>query len=154
MPRAILDSEALVLFVVGLIDPRRIGTHKKTTLYTVDDFEYLRAILQNASQIVVTPNIITEVDNHLNKEAETSKYSYVREIRKFLGASFEVHEESKEVAADWLMELVGISDTAILRMATKDDYIISGDSTLCDIARSRSLNIIDLKDRANRRLYL
>lgn len=73
----VIDANALVLLVVGLMDKKLIAQHKRTSIYQVQDFEDLFNFIQDLSNVVVLPNVWTEVDNLLNKFTGLFKYEYV-----------------------------------------------------------------------------
>jgi hypothetical protein len=62
---ALLDSELLVLFVVGSYDPSRIDRFKRTNKYDIRAFELLSAILARFDSFWVTPHVLTEASNWL-----------------------------------------------------------------------------------------
>src|SRR2546425_1973988 len=62
-PVIVLDTALLMLFVVGITNPALISRHKRLKEYTVGDFELLRNVMARASDVVVTPNVLTETSN-------------------------------------------------------------------------------------------
>lgn len=73
----IIDSNALVVLIVGLIDPNLLKTYKRTSIYAEEDFRELLNVLGDLDQVVVLPNVWTEVDNLLNNFSGNYKYPYV-----------------------------------------------------------------------------
>lgn len=65
--RAVLiDTNILLMYVVGTLDPRLIPTLKRTKIFTVEDYTTLSQFLEHFRTIVTTPNILTEVSNLLD----------------------------------------------------------------------------------------
>ncbi len=74
----IIDANALVVLLVGSINPRLIENHKRTSIYSEEDFEELLLAVKDFKKLVVLPNVWTEVDNLLNSFSGDYKYQYVR----------------------------------------------------------------------------
>ena len=67
--KIILDTNVFILYLIGMIAPHKIKTHKRTSIYTVEDYEFLIATMNNFGsdlELIICPNITTEVDNFLN----------------------------------------------------------------------------------------
>lgn len=61
MVSVILDTNLLVLLVVGMTNRAFIGKHKRTRAYTEEDYDLLCLLLEQYQQIITTPSILTEV---------------------------------------------------------------------------------------------
>ncbi|MDF9800021.1 hypothetical protein OKW21_005284 [Catalinimonas alkaloidigena] len=61
--KILIDSNALVLLIIGLIDQNLIPKHKRTSIYRKKDFERLLNVIKDFNHLIVLPNIWTEVDN-------------------------------------------------------------------------------------------
>lgn len=59
----LLDSNLLLVYCVGAIDPSRIPSEKVTRQYNSNDFRVLNHFVGRFDRILTTPNIITEVSN-------------------------------------------------------------------------------------------
>ncbi len=86
----LIDTNLLLLLVIGKYDRRRVESFKRTSTYTVRDFQRLGWISSQFRTLWTTPNILTEVDNLGRQLPE-------REWRGFLqalaGLSLEMREE-------------------------------------------------------------
>ena len=63
MSRVAIDTNLLLLLVVGETDRGWIKHHKRLGAYDIDAYELLVEIIRDISRVVVTPNILTEVSN-------------------------------------------------------------------------------------------
>lgn len=149
MNEIILDSNVFVLFIIGLINPKRINSHKRTSIYSEDDFKKLYSIISQYKTIITSPNVITEIDNLLNNLTGIEKFKYNLIIQDILDKSLERYFESRFIAKDWIFNEIGLTDAVIINMAKNSDLLISDDSQLCDIARSHNINVFDLKEYVN-----
>jgi hypothetical protein len=75
MATVVLDSNLLVLLAVGSLDKDLIREHKRTSQFTVEDFDLLLTLLGAFSEVLVTPNGLTETSNLLQyiKQPHRSK---------------------------------------------------------------------------------
>jgi hypothetical protein len=77
--KLLLDTNLLILYLVGSYDLERINSEKRTNTFTKEDYFALRDFLKNFD-LVVTPNILTEVANladTLNKKTATRLFAYL-----------------------------------------------------------------------------
>jgi len=54
----LIDTNLLVLFVVGTAAKEYIAKHKKLTAFTVEDYDMLVRIVSGAAEVLVTPNTL------------------------------------------------------------------------------------------------
>ena len=73
----LIDTNSLLILLVGLIDPKLINKHRRTSIYEEQDFLDLLQLIGDFNDLVVLPNVWTEVDNLLNGFNRGHKESYV-----------------------------------------------------------------------------
>ena len=150
MREVILDTNVFTLFLIGKINPTRIPSHRRTSAYTTEHYNFLINLLSNYDSILFCPNIATEVDNLLNDNLfGEDKYEYLLLTREIFSKSIEKYFETRNIVNDWHYDSVGITDTAILNMAKNCDLLISGDSQLCDYAKAEGIEVFDFKEYVN-----
>lgn len=142
-----------MFYIIGLINPGKIKYHKRTSIYTKEHFDFLSGIVNNFNSILTCPNIITEIDNLLNDSLfGNDKYNYLYFMQEILDKSIEKYFESKFIfKKDIYIQYIGLTDSIILQMAAKSDLLISGDSRLCDHAKSLDIKVFDFKEYVNRK---
>ncbi len=59
----LIDTNILLLYFVGSFDRQHIEKFKRTSQFTIKDFDYLVILLDRFDTLVTTPNILTEVNN-------------------------------------------------------------------------------------------
>ena len=73
----LVDSNAFVILVLGLMDKNLINKHKRTSIYEeIDYYNLIEIIGDDLSKIITLPNIWAEVDNLLNDFKGNYKYQY------------------------------------------------------------------------------
>lgn len=73
----VIDTEPLVLYIVGMININFINQSRKTSIYNKSDFKLLQEVIGDASKLLVPPNVWTETDNHLNNIVGQYNFVYI-----------------------------------------------------------------------------
>lgn len=148
----LIDSNSLLVLILGLMNPTLINKHSKTSIYEEEDFHNLVSTIKSIESIVVLPNIWTEVDNLLNKFTGSQKELYVQRIIETIKKTSEKYFESKIVENSHSFYDLGLTDTLILECAKNCEMLITSDSALSDYARAYGINVYDMKELKNIRL--
>ncbi len=147
-----IDTNALIVIILGLIDTRLIGQHKRTSIYEEQDFHDLMAVIETFDKLVVLPNVWTEVDNLLNKFGGERKYQYVTKTCETMKAASEKFIESiLGTESDGYYNL-GLTDSLLLELAKDCDLLITSDSSLSDFAVANNIKVFDTVKNRNERL--
>ncbi|MEC5156301.1 hypothetical protein [Chryseobacterium sp. MP_3.2] len=149
----LIDTNAFIILVLGLMDKKLINKHKRTSIYDISDFENLVKIIgKDFSKVIVLPNIWTEVDNLLNNFTGNYKFKYYLILKELLQKTSEKYFETKNLENDYNLQHIGITDSVILEVAKNCDFIITGDSKLADLALANGIHVYDLIALKNQRL--
>jgi hypothetical protein len=133
----VLPSNLLVLLFVGLMDPNRERSLKRTgnQRFSESDFSLLQKITTAFKQIVTIPHILTETTNYiceLNREVRQSALQITAEdVQHFK----ERRTETKNLVRTDLFFRFGLTDTAVLDLPPRKYLDLSVDAAL----------VIDLK---------
>jgi hypothetical protein len=154
MRDVLLDTNVFILYLAGQINPNRIPQYCRNELFTKAAYTALQEMVRPFERLVNSPNILTEVDNILNRIHGTDKTRYLSLVKHSYSQSVEKYLHSESVARRWYFDGLGLTDSAILMMAADCDLLISADSTLCDYARSLKLPVYDFGAYLNSMLHL
>ena len=69
----LIDTNLLVLLVVGNVNPDLIAKHRRLDGYTVAGYEALRDLINLADRVFLTPNTLTETSNLLGQHGEPER---------------------------------------------------------------------------------
>lgn len=152
MRDVIIDTNIFILFLAGQINENRIKNYTRNSLYTKDDYYFLLNILSRYDRIITSPNILTEVDNILNRLTGEDKYKYLLLVKRIYIQTIEKYIKTETVSKNWYFDTLGITDSVILMMAKESELLISGDSSLCDYAKSLNIKTFDFKEYLNSKL--
>ena len=150
----LIDANAFVLLIVGLIDQNLIAKHKRTSIYSVQDHEELLFVIRDLHNLVVLPNVWTEVDNLLNRLSGNYKWPYVRLIRSLTKQTTEKYLASVNGAESEYFMSDGLTDSLLIELGKHEqyDFLITGDSALSDIAKANGIKVYDTVHRKNENL--
>ncbi len=148
----IIDTNALVVLIIGFIDPRLFKTHKRTSIYEKQDFEELLMVIGNIENLVVLPNIWTEVDNLLNTFAGNYKYQYLEKLTQTMQLTTEKYLPSIQATRNLHFYDLGLTDSLLLDYAKECKLLITSDSNLSLYAVAYGIPVYDVVKRRNDRL--
>jgi len=152
MRDVIIDTNIFILFLVGQINENRIKNYMRNSLYTKEDYYFLLSVLADYDRIITSPNILTEVDNILNRIGGEDKYKYLVLVKTMYKQTIEKYIKTEMITQNWYFDSLGITDSSILMMAKDCELLISGDSSLCDHAKSLNIKTFDFKEYINSKL--
>lgn len=59
----LLDTNLLVLYLIGKVNPRRILNHKRTANYELSDFRLLDYLVGRFGKLVTTPHLLSQTSD-------------------------------------------------------------------------------------------
>lgn len=148
----LIDTNALVVLLIGIIDPRIYKWHNRTSIYNEEDFDNLLATIGSIEKLVVLPNVWTEVDNLLNDFGGEYKYQYVNKITETIKGTTEKFLESQKATQSPYFQHLGLTDSLLLEHSKLCELLITSDSQLSDYAKAFNIPVYDMVERRNERL--
>jgi len=142
----LVDTNLLLLLLVGLFDEKQIDTYKRINKYSTEDFNKLIFILKYfPHKFLTTPNILTEVCN-LSENFNSSNHNL---FFKFLEDNINTWHEHIEKSLDLIKTnqegfyKFGITDTSIIDLAKQNTLIITDDLKLYHFLATKNLDVIN-----------
>lgn len=127
--QVVIDANLLVLLVVGAIDRRLVGKHRRVKNFTLKDYDLLLDRLQETPHpVVVTPNTLTEVSNLIEDRQDRR---FLRQLKEFIEVSEEVVVASSVASNNRAYEQLGLSDAVILELVSVNRLLSTTDDALC-----------------------
>uniref|UniRef100_UPI004049843B hypothetical protein n=1 Tax=Flavobacterium sp. TaxID=239 RepID=UPI004049843B len=148
----LIDTNALVVLLLGLMNPKLINQHKRTSIYEEEDFYDLVALVGNLEDLVVLPNVWSEVDNLLNNFNRGHKEKYVEQLTNTIRITTEKFLEAKTATLSYGFYDLGLTDTLLLEYSKECELLITSDSILSDYAIANGIKVYDLVKNRNNRL--
>ncbi len=148
----LIDTNALIVLILGLINPNLVDSHPRTSIYVKQDFHDLLLRINDLDRLIVLPNVWTEVDNLLNDFRGNRKYRYVKTITEAIKASTEQYIESVKAIENSTFYDLGLTDSLLLEKAKSCTLLITSDSTLSDYAIANGISVYDMVKIRNEKI--
>ena len=130
----LIDANLLALLVVGIVDRRLIGKHRRVRIFEPEHYDLLLDLIYQTPQpAVVTPNTLTEVSNLLEDGQDKR---FLRQLKEFVEASEEIVVASSTAANNRAYERLGLSDAVLLQIASAERPLVTVDLDLYHAAVS------------------
>ncbi|HEX3683927.1 MAG TPA: PIN domain-containing protein [Bryobacteraceae bacterium] len=122
----LVDSNLLVLLIVGSVNPRRIAQFKRTSKYTAPDYFLLADVINEFAAIYTVAHVMSEVSNLADLDAKERQTA--REILKQLIHHVTEPELRSSVASEHrFYPHLGLTDAAIASVAQEHDCLVLTD---------------------------
>jgi len=148
---ALIDSQLLLLLVVGAVSPSCIAKHKRLgPAYTEADYDLLLELV-GESAIIVTPNVLTETSNllaHIGDPIRTELFVAFAQLMKQFQ---ERYVESARAAERSEFVRLGLTDAAMLTATERDRLLLTADLDLYLAAVEKELNVTNFHHERERR---
>ena len=124
----LIDANLLALLVVGTVDRRLGGKHRRVRTFEPEDYDLLLDLLLQTHQPgVVTPNTLTELSNLLEDGQDKR---FLRQLKEFVEASEEIVVASSTASNNRAYERLGLSDAVLLEIASAERPLVTTDLDL------------------------
>jgi hypothetical protein len=144
-----LHTSLLLLYIVGSTSRDYISRHKKLTEFTESDYDLLLKIILNAPSVLVTPNTLTETSNLAAYIAEPARSSIFSILKTVIQNTDEIYLRSSEAANSPDFIRVGLTDSTLMEVISKDGELLTTDLNLYLLAISKgrkAINFNHLRD--------
>jgi rRNA-processing protein FCF1 len=143
----LVDTNLLVLFVVGMVNLTRIKDFKRTSQYTADDFQLLRRVMGWFDLRYTVAHVMAEVSNLTDL-----KGSELPKARHVLKATIEILREpampSIRAARHQTYGALGLVDAAIVEVAHEHKCaVLTDDFELYRVLEREGLPVINFNYR-------
>jgi hypothetical protein len=146
----VVDSNLMVLLVVGSASKEYIAKHKCLQHYSVDDFELLGLLIAEFSEIVILPHILAEVSSLARQIKNPARATVQNALRTLITTATELPIQSASGAQRAEFDELGLTDAVILHLCNMSvngisPTLITCDTDLANSAHSLGYSVIDYK---------
>lgn len=137
----IIDTNLLLLLLIGLFDKNQIEKVRRIRTYSIDDFEkIIRLIDFYNKEITITSNLLTEICNLSDTFNIESKYKFFKFLEEFQSKLTEHHESSFSIILNnqTAFYKFGISDASIVNLAKEKYLVLTDDLSLYHFISSQN----------------
>jgi hypothetical protein len=117
----LIDTNLLLLYIVGSFDILLIRDFKRTANFTEDDFERVSKFIDYFERTITTPHVLTEVSDFID-----NRQALQIGLKVYIERSQEIFLESLELSKKETFLKFGLADTSVTYTA-KDSYLIFTD---------------------------
>lgn len=147
----VVDTNILLLLLIGLIDKNLISTFKRLNTFIEEDFETLERFLSNYQNVFTTPTILAEVSNLSNSLYGKYQKKLYLILKKFTNQhAKEIYKNINTYNSSKSFQKFGVTDSNITKVAKDGPLVLTDDFPLAQHLRSRSLSVLNFN---NIRIY-
>ncbi|MGP0093006.1 MAG: PIN domain-containing protein [Xanthobacteraceae bacterium] len=146
----VIDTNLLVLLMVGSASRDYIRKHKRLTEFSTDDFELLVELIGQFSQIVLLPHILAEASS-LARQIDNPARSRIQDaLGTLIDTTAELPIPSIHGVQRSEFNELGLTDAMILHLCNLsgsgiDPTLITVDEALANNAHALGYSVIDYK---------
>jgi hypothetical protein len=132
----IIDTNLLLLYVVGTASPDYIEGHKRLSAFTMEDYNVLIEMISQAPAVLVTPNTLTETSNLAppSGKGDEAKRQVLKVVRQLAESATETYVPSDEAASHPGFVRFGLTDAVLLNGVFGDAVLLTTDLELYNAA--------------------
>jgi rRNA-processing protein FCF1 len=139
----LIDTNLLLLYLVGRYDPRRIPKFKRTMIFAIEDFFTLLKFFEYFNEVVTTPNILTEVNSLANQLPDNIKVGFYPKFAEQIAALQEHYIESAKLSSTPHFLKLGLTDSGILNLAQDKYLVLTDDFPLAGRLEKQGIDVIN-----------
>lgn len=129
----LIDTNALLLYLIGQHDPAYIPVYKRTRKYNLDDFTILSQFVRPFRRLITTLQILAEIHNLSQSVQESRVRKYFETLVHVLRPATEYYVEKSVLLENSKLPRFGFTDLSILETARSqkvgaltDDFAAAG----------------------------
>ena len=129
MKRLLLDTNLLVLWIVGNLDPSRIG-RRRLEFFEQPHLLRLNEIVAGFSHHVSTPNILTETSNLIGAGDQQLAHGAATALGLYIESLTEIYVPSIDTLVEPFYVRLGLADASLAHLAARVDHVLTVDGPL------------------------
>ncbi len=141
---AVVDSNLLLLLLIGAFNPQLITSFKRTAKYVLNDFERLSRLIRHVGKVITTPHILTETCNLAKDLYDPRAGEYFHFLKGRCSAFLELHQPARVIVNDPAFERVGLTDAFIALLSERRHLVLTDDFALYGLLSSRNRDVINI----------
>jgi hypothetical protein len=144
----LVDANLLLLYLIGTFQRARVETFKRTSEFTLEQFDILFRLLRGFPVIVTTPHILTEVSGLANSLPDRIKPEWCDHFAQQVGTFREISRPATIVMQESCFSPFGLTDAAI-QNAAPDILVLTQDHRLSDVLSRQGITTLGFRDLAD-----
>ncbi len=142
----LVDTNLLLLYLVGAYDERQIRGFRRTEQFEPEDFLVLAAFIGQFGQVVTTPHVLTETSNLLGQLSGHVRAGCFTLLRQSISLMREHQAPAATIAADPDFIRFGITDMAIAEASPGTYLVLTDDLPLYSYLGGRGVDVLNFNN--------
>lgn len=138
-----IDTNLLLVLLVGTLDPDQVERFKRTRAYSRADHALLIAFADRFSRMATTPNVLTEVSNLLGQLREPLRRRAMDVLAALTGRVEEEYTPSRRLVADPAFAALGLADISVVASADEHVTVLTADLALYLRLASAGIEVVN-----------
>lgn len=147
MKAVIIDSNLLLLAIVGSLRQDLVGKHRRLREFRKADYSLLQSEISEFQKFFTLPNVITEVSNLIGSGKQEICNGACESLAQFVSSADEVYRASKDVVSLPQFFRLGLTDAALLHVSQTGTTTITTDRHLAGVLESLGLPCINFNHK-------
>ncbi len=141
----ILDTNLLLLYLIGLFDPGLIQKFKRTDKYSNEDFVLIGNFVSKFNHVIITPHILAELSSLSKDLADAFLYPYFQVLINTLSHYTEENISKDIIFQNPFLSKIGVTDVAIHQLSMQNAYLVfTDDMKLSSFLQYSGVDVINL----------
>ncbi|MBN3891152.1 MAG: PIN domain-containing protein [Nostoc sp.] len=145
----LIDTNILLLFLVGSVNQERITKFNRTQQFIPEDYELLLEFIARFQKLVTTPNILTEVNSLANQLGEPERsqcFAIFAQFVKNVALLDEYYVNSLDAVNTEKFVKFGLTDSGILTLSKGKYLVLTDDFKLASYLQSVEVDVINFNN--------
>ena len=153
MSSVLIDTNLLLLLIVGLYDKKLISVHKRTNNnFVPEDFDLLVESIDGYNILWVTSHCLAEVSNLIMQTNEKKAKELMAYFSNFIAKAKESHIPKEIIFKNGISTRLGVSDTGLIIKSKRVTCVFTVDFDLYKEISNRGYKVVNFNHLRMRNL--
>ncbi len=125
-----IDTNLLLLLIVGFYDKNLISVHKRTKMFMPKDFDLLVKFINGYNMLWVTSHCLAEVSNLIKQTNKKQAKELMAIFSNFITKTRETHIPKEVIFKNSNLTRLGVADTGLIIKSKRVSCILTVDFNL------------------------
>ena len=139
----LVDTNLLVLFLVGTVNRQRITNFKRTGDFTIEDYELLARLIGWFGKLIATPHVLSQVSDLTDRAGGELVASRALLKRLVIEQIEETYDGSRVLVADSCFDRFGLTDAAVAAVCSRGVLVLTTDLQLHLMLQERNIDALN-----------
>jgi hypothetical protein len=138
----LIDTNLLVLYLVGTVNRQRIVNFKRTGNFAVEDYDLLVHLISWFGKLIATPHVLSQVSDLTDLAGD--ELTAVRSLFRLLVEQIEErYDASRIIVGDPAFNRLGLTDAAVATVSARGILVLTTDIQLQLALQERDIDVLN-----------